>query len=196
MLKPHYHYLLAALSLWFVTRSLATQSNGYVTLGKARVHPTRIVAKSKTVEALALQSTAATLSSLGVSVTRHLEVVPGLVVLDLRPRLALQSVEPLSSEAQATALLDCISDLENSGLFDYVQPCYLYSDLLVPSDARFADDTLWGLHNTGSNGGLVGADIDALHARDITTGATNVIVAVQTRPTTLRSMATLASPVT
>ena len=46
------------------------------------------------------------------------------------------------------------------------------------ADAQFVDGTLWGLRNTGQNGGVAGVDIDAVRAWDVTTGSTNVIVAV------------------
>ena len=38
--------------------------------------------------------------------------------------------------------------------------------------------SLWGLQNTGQNGGTPGADIQALDAWNITTGSSNVVVAV------------------
>lgn len=49
-------------------------------------------------------------------------------------------------------------------------------DMTFPADPRF--DNQWGLHNTGQNGGLVDADIDAPEAWSKSTGARRVIVAV------------------
>lgn len=46
----------------------------------------------------------------------------------------------------------------------------------TPNDTLFTD--LWGLHNTGQNGGTADVDIDAPAAWDITTGSSSVIVAV------------------
>ena len=46
----------------------------------------------------------------------------------------------------------------------------------LPNDPRFSD--LWGLFNTGQTGGTPGADIEAPNAWSITTGNSNVIVAV------------------
>jgi subtilisin family serine protease len=46
----------------------------------------------------------------------------------------------------------------------------------TPNDTLFVD--LWGLHNTGQNGGTPDVDIDAPAAWDITTGSSSVIVAV------------------
>jgi len=46
----------------------------------------------------------------------------------------------------------------------------------IPNDTMFTQ--LWGLHNTGQNGGRVDADIDAPEAWDVTTGSRSIIVAV------------------
>ncbi|MHC4574805.1 MAG: S8 family serine peptidase [Planctomycetota bacterium] len=46
----------------------------------------------------------------------------------------------------------------------------------IPNDTRFGD--LWGMHNTGQFGGTPDADIDAPEAWDITTGDSQVVVAV------------------
>lgn len=48
--------------------------------------------------------------------------------------------------------------------------------LATPNDPSYSD--LWGLHNTGQTGGSSDADIDAPEAWDVTTGSTNVVVAV------------------
>ncbi|MGB7220414.1 MAG: S8 family serine peptidase, partial [Vicinamibacterales bacterium] len=46
----------------------------------------------------------------------------------------------------------------------------------VPNDPQFG--TLWGLRNTGQSGGTAGADIRATEAWNLTTGSSNVVVAV------------------
>ncbi|MCH7688623.1 MAG: S8 family serine peptidase, partial [Planctomycetes bacterium] len=46
----------------------------------------------------------------------------------------------------------------------------------TPNDPSFS--SLWGLNNEGQTGGLLDADIDALEAWDVTTGSSDVIVAV------------------
>jgi subtilisin family serine protease len=50
------------------------------------------------------------------------------------------------------------------------------SVVATPNDPSFS--SLWGLNNEGQTGGLYDADIDALEAWDVTTGSTDVIVAV------------------
>jgi subtilisin family serine protease len=52
----------------------------------------------------------------------------------------------------------------------------LRSNDTVPNDADFSK--LYGMHNTGENGGKAGADIKAVKAWDITTGSKDVVVAV------------------
>ncbi|QPD02979.1 MAG: hypothetical protein Nkreftii_000753 [Candidatus Nitrospira kreftii] len=63
---------------------------------------------------------------------------------------------------------------------EYAEPNYLYWLKTIPNDAQF--DTLWGLHNTGQTvngiGGAPDADIDAPEAWDISTGSSEVAIAV------------------
>ena len=58
---------------------------------------------------------------------------------------------------------------------------YVEANLIIhmdrtPNDPRFAE--LYGLHNTGGQGGRAGADISAVKAWDVSTGSRNVIVGV------------------
>ena len=46
----------------------------------------------------------------------------------------------------------------------------------IPNDPRFSE--LWGMHNTGQQGGVADADIDAPEAWDLFRGSSNVVVAV------------------
>jgi len=48
----------------------------------------------------------------------------------------------------------------------------------TPTDSAYISNDLWGLNNTGQNGGKQDADIDAPEAWDITTGNKNTIVVV------------------
>ena len=70
-----------------------------------------------------------------------------------------------------------LEKLNKNPNIEYAEPDYVrYIDSTVPNDPYFAD--LWGLHNEGQTGGTVDADIDAPEAWDLTTGSSNVIVAV------------------
>jgi hypothetical protein len=58
----------------------------------------------------------------------------------------------------------------------YAEPNWIVHTQATPDDPRFGE--LWGLHNTGQNGGTPDADIDAPEAWDLTTGSSDVVVAV------------------
>jgi len=66
--------------------------------------------------------------------------------------------------------------LENDPDIESVEPNYLVTIQQLSTDPRF--DELWGLENIGQTGGVPGADISADEAWDITTGSSNVTVAV------------------
>lgn len=78
----------------------------------------------------------------------------------------------------ATQLKSRIAALRNSGDFAYVEPDYLQFASAEPGDAAFNDGRLWGLRNSGQNGGATGIDTQVVSAWDLTTGSANVIVAV------------------
>jgi large repetitive protein len=73
-----------------------------------------------------------------------------------------------------------VTRYRNNANVEYAEPNYLRHTLVVPNDTRFGE--LWGLNNTGQpvNGvhGTADADIDAPEAWDVTTGSSNVVVAV------------------
>jgi thermitase len=77
--------------------------------------------------------------------------------------------------------------LESTGLVEYSEPNYIQkiigvADGQAPNDPSFGQ--LWGLKNTGRNepngtgAGVVGADVDAMKAWEITRGSRNVKIAV------------------
>jgi subtilisin family serine protease len=59
---------------------------------------------------------------------------------------------------------------------EYVEPNLLFEILTLPNDLYF--NTLWGLYNSGQTGGTPGADIDIVQAWDMTTGNSNIAVAI------------------
>ncbi|MBS0152544.1 MAG: S8 family serine peptidase [Nitrospira sp.] len=75
---------------------------------------------------------------------------------------------------------EAVSKYRNNPAIEYAEPNYLYWTKTIPSDAKF--ETLWGLHNTGQTvdgtAGTPDADIDAPEAWDISTGSSNVVIAV------------------
>ena len=58
----------------------------------------------------------------------------------------------------------------------YFEPNTVTRTSAVPNDPEFL--LQWGLENIGLFGGVVGADIAALEAWDLTTGSSDVVVAV------------------
>ncbi len=58
----------------------------------------------------------------------------------------------------------------------FAEPDYIVFTTATPDDPRFED--LWGLQNTGQAGGTAGADISAGEAWNLSTGSSDVIVAV------------------
>ena len=101
---------------------------------------------------------------------RELAQDNGLQLIEARgyDRLAVL-VDP-SGREQA----DVLELLDASDQTDYAEPQYIYSPFHQPDDYG---TYLWGLHNTGGNGGRAEADIDAFEAWDITNGS-GVTIAV------------------
>ena len=75
-------------------------------------------------------------------------------------------------------LLAGMKTLASSGVVEAVEPDFLVTTTASPTDSAFTDGLLWGLRNTGQNGGTAGIDLGAVAAWDTTTGSSNVIVAV------------------
>ena len=117
------------------------------------------------------------LAAFDLGEVREYAIVPGLLLLD-DTAPASGAARALSARSRADALLDRISLLQASGLYEYVEPDYVVRAAAIPADSAFANGTLWGLRNTGQDGGVAGVDINAATAWDITTGSDQVIVAV------------------
>ena len=159
--------VLAAL----VALPLAAQTN-FITLGNnLEAHPTRILAKYKNQFAPAGNSNA--VRAAGSRFEKSFRQLPQLAVLD-----DTDTTTGGNQEVRRARLINRINELKRTGLFEYVEPDYLVQAELVPNDQPFVDGTLWGLRNQEQNGVLAGADIAAPAAWDLTTGSTNVIVAV------------------
>lgn len=87
------------------------------------------------------------------------------------PELKVIEVQP-GQEAEA------ISEFQRSGEVEFAEPDYILRAFRIPNDPSYLDGSLWGLHNTGQDGGLAGADLGAELAWDVVDGAPDVIVAV------------------
>ncbi|MGB8510305.1 MAG: S8 family serine peptidase, partial [Pyrinomonadaceae bacterium] len=124
-------------------------------------------AKSRT---LALSVAGGREISAAVEQVEGLEIVEGLRVTHVAPEDTLAAVAGLNARADVL----------------YAEPNYIWRKANVPTDPQYSD--LWGMRNTGQAGfndftgqqqaGTVGADIRAEQAWDVTTGSSNVVVAV------------------
>jgi len=100
-----------------------------------------------------------------------------------------KNYEYLSSKIGSSILLlksdtlkteEIINRLKNDPNVEFVEPNYIRKLFLIPNDPFFSQQ--WGLNNTGQSiRGKIGtpdADIDAIEAWDITTGSSDIVVAV------------------
>ena len=142
------------------------------------VHPTRIIAKLKANNALAAKAHATAIDAQGLKAIKQPALVPGLTVLDVLDQKILAALALAAPPEQARQLQARIDALKQSGLYEYVEPDYIMHATLTPTDSKFVDGTLWGLRNTGQLGGVSNVDVGTVQAWDVTTGSTNVIIAV------------------
>lgn len=100
----------------------------------------------------------------------------GTRVLRSYPRIGNLQVVQLPKGLSVT---QAVAAFQRSGLVKYAEPDYIvHATQVYPNDPRFQDGTLWGLDNTGQNGGTADADIDAPEGWEHRNSANNVIVAV------------------
>ena len=71
-----------------------------------------------------------------------------------------------------------VRNYKKSGLVEYAEPDYIMRSSATPDDPYYLDGSLWGLHNTGQDGGTSDADIDAPEGWDTSHDASDVVVAV------------------
>lgn len=139
------------------------------------IHPERLIARYKAqADPVAMERS---LGSSQFKLRNRCQKIPRLVILESVPP-AGRPVAKTDLAGRRQELRDRMERLRASGLFEYVEPDYAVHLQLAPNDAAFTSGILWGLCNTGIAGGVPGADIQATNAWDITTGSTNVIVAV------------------
>ncbi|PHS02970.1 MAG: hypothetical protein COA78_19580 [Blastopirellula sp.] len=99
---------------------------------------------------------------------------PGDVQFEVISGLGLSGqilLKTMNSEMQAVSQW-----LNQNDVVESFEPNALLPNHTVPNDTEF--NSLWGLNNTGQSGGTVDADIDATEAWEITTGASEYVVAV------------------
>jgi len=129
--------------------------------------------------------------------------VPGEVLVKWKENASIHSIRSLKSAMGLTAtksfhalkvhkgrippsmrIEEALAILRANPLVEYAEPNYIIRALATfPNDPPFDPGDpnygiLWGLNNTGQTGGTSDADIDAPEAWDITTGDTEVVIAV------------------
>jgi len=99
-------------------------------------------------------------SEVGMTVEKHFKRI-GLYKMRVPENIVLETIEKLSKYDE----------------IQYAEPDYVLKILdKTPNDPAF--NRLWGLHNTGQDGGTADADIDAPEAWGITTGNMEIVVCV------------------
>lgn len=166
----------AFLALACLCPTLVAQPAGAITIGGQLAHPSRVLAKFADPDARHGIAPAA-INGIGIKIERRYSLVPGLVLIE-DPLRAPASLADPDEVAQRLRLQRRIEALKDSGLFEYVEPDYYDRIFLEPNDAAYLDGRLWGLRNFGQGGGVIGADIAAAAAWDLTTGTNTVVVAV------------------
>ncbi len=102
------------------------------------------------------------------------EAAEGVQVLRTHPRIGgLRTLQTTRNDD----VLDVIKRLNDTGLYEYVEPDYIRQAHVLPNDPRFTTEQ-WALNNTGQEGGTPGAHIGAAAAWDIQREAPDVIVAI------------------
>ncbi len=169
----------ALLSIAFLSTVFGQEESPWIQYQGAEVNPNRILARFNN-PALAQDKflPVNVLRQAGVSVAYAAKTVAGLVVLETQngnqqPRAGYR---PNKGDL-AKQLEEQISVLEDSGLFTYVEPDFIWHPALEATDPAYVDGRLWGLRNDG-NPGVADADIDAEEAWDTTTGSRDVIIGV------------------
>ena len=144
--------------------------SGTVSFRGHPAHPSRVIVQLKA--GLSRDALETTLDSLGARLDSS-PTAQGWATIEL----------PAPGEAEAglegeALLMAGMKALQVAGVTEVVEPDYLLSHSVTPGDQAFAEGWLWGLHNTGQNGGVAGVDLGAPTAWDTTTGSADLIVAV------------------
>lgn len=102
-------------------------------------------------------------NSYGVTILGESKIIPRLYTLSC-------------TNASTYDALGLANALHASNLFEYAEPDIISTELFCVNDTYFSGQ--WALNNTGQFSGYSGIDINYCSARQITTGNSNVVVAV------------------
>lgn len=149
---------------------------GWAMVDGHKAHPQQLLAKLKHDDPVSRGRVKQLLLQKGLAMDREYSLVPGLCLLSAPAIQGLGQAQPDQPVVvqKGESLKRLIQDLEGSGLFEYVEPDYIWQASKMPDDADFHNGRLWGLNNIGA----FGVDIEPEEAWDITTGSRDVIVGV------------------
>ena len=131
-----------------------------------------------------------------LSLSEGVEYAPGEFIVQFKPGVSNREIANINSKHGTSVIYTSpnagfkrlhvpngksvrgmVEKYKNSPYVEYAEPNYkVYVDATIPNDHYFS--LLWGMHNTGQSGVTTDADIDAPEAWDITTGSSDIIVAV------------------
>ena len=101
---------------------------------------------------------------------------------NVRSQVGLEKVQDLDlikaevDKVKGRSVEDAVRASERRPEVQYAQPNFTYNPAGYADEPRFGE--LWGLNNTGQNGGTPSVDINALEASAVTQGDPNLVVAV------------------
>lgn len=101
-------------------------------------------------------------------------LLDGAVLARFQGLRGLQSIRVPPGESVAALL----GKYRSSGLVEYAEPDYYRSLDLLSNDPQLTNGTAWALNNLGQSGGVSDADIDAPEAWEVSSSASNVVVAM------------------
>jgi parallel beta-helix repeat protein len=108
---------------------------------------------------------------------RHDDIMKQFEAKRIRKYKVVEGLELWELQSRKYAPIEVIKKLNEIKDIKYAErDCYSYLTETIPDDTYFENQ--WALKNTGQEGGVVDADIDATDAWDITTGSSSIIVAV------------------
>lgn len=130
---------------------------------------------------------------------KEIEYVEGEILFKMKPKVKLKELELLFSRNKAKLVerpdrlgigrlelsdpvdvFQVIKNLNSSDLIEFAVPNMIDRAMFPPYDPYFGDGTQWGLYNYGQipPGGIPGADISALDSWEISTGSSDILIAI------------------
>jgi len=97
----------------------------------------------------------------GAAQVRQLKVLKNLEILDIPNDINIQRT---------------LNSYKNRADVEYIEEDSVVTILATPNDTDF--NRLWSMHNIGQTSGLSDADINAVEAWDVTTGSSDIVVAI------------------